>query len=387
MDVVVRQKTKGRGKPWWVFVSHNGRRTSKKVGDKEAAEKVASTIMAKLKLGEFDLKEKKPVPTFGQLAEKWMETIIPATCKPSTAKEYRDILNNHVLRVFESKPIDKITRGDVKTFLLSKVNDGYAQSTVAHFRNCISGVLGLAVDHELIPANPAQQLKRLIKPKDRARDINPLSRGELRLFLDTVKQHFPDYYPLFLLLARTGMRLGEALALKWGDIDFNGRFIEIRRNYVRGKIQTPKSNKIRKIDMSQQLAQVLKEHRNNQKMRDLKLGLGDKSQFVFVNKAGNLIDKGSLRSRVFKKSLGKAELRHMRIHDLRHTYATIRISKDDNVADVSNQLGHHSVKFTYDTYYHWVPGNKKDEVDGLDDSDFFAHSEAPYTPVPEKWSL
>ena len=73
---------------------------------------------------------------------------------------------------------------------------------------------------------------------------------------------------------------------------------------------------------------------------------------------------------VFSKALTKAKLRKIRIHDLRHTYATLRISKGDNIADVSKQLGHHSVKLTLDTYYHWIPGKKKSEVDGLDDIKF-----------------
>jgi hypothetical protein len=64
MGVRVRQKTKGKGNPWWVFISHNGKRTSRKVGDKKAAEEVGSTIRAKLQLGEFGFEEEKPVPTF-----------------------------------------------------------------------------------------------------------------------------------------------------------------------------------------------------------------------------------------------------------------------------------------------------------------------------------
>ena len=86
----------------------------------------------------------------------------------------------------------------------------------------------------------------------------------------------------------------------------------------------------------------------------------------------------NLRSRVFNKVLTKAGIRKVRIHDLRHTYATIRISKGDNIADVSNQLGHHSVKLTMDVYYHWMPGKKKSEVDALDDPEFL-HPNAPYT--------
>ena len=66
------------------------------------------------------------------------------------------------------------------------------------------------------------------------------------------------------------------------------------------------------------------------------------------------------------KVLEKAGLRQIRIHDLRHTYATLRISKGDNILDVSKQLGHHSVKITLDVYAHWMPGGKKSEVDELD---------------------
>ena len=110
--------------------------------------------------------------------------------------------------------------------------------------------------------------------------------------------------------------------------------------------------------MSLQLAESLKAQK-----KCFKLGLvdkkdGDNHQFVFTNGNGQIIDKDNWRRRVFKKALEKAEVKTIRIHDLRHTYATLRISKGDNVADVSNQLGHHSVKFTMDVYYHWFPGKK-----------------------------
>ena len=79
-----------------------------------------------------------------------------------------------------------------------------------------------------------------------------------------------------------------------------------------------------------------------------------------------MVDGDNLRKRIFYKALDKAELRHIRIHDLRHTYATLRIMKGDNIKDISKQLGHHSIKITLDTYFHWIPGAKKSEVDELD---------------------
>jgi len=244
MGVRVRQKTKGKGNPWWVFISHNGKRTSRKVGDKKAADAVASTIRAKLQLGEFGFEDPKSVPTFKEYADSWIKTTVPATCKESTVRDYQDILRLHVLSVFSDLKVTNITRGVVKNFLLKKLNRGYATSTVAHFRNCLSGVFNLALDNEIVQANRAQRLGRgFLKAKDHKEDINALTADELSLLLDTANEHFPGHYPLFLLLVRTGLRIGEALALRWGDVDFNGRFIEVKRSVVRGRISTPKNGK------------------------------------------------------------------------------------------------------------------------------------------------
>ena len=119
--------------------------------------------------------------------------------------------------------------------------------------------------------------------------------------------------------------------------------------------------------MSLQLAEVLKAQKKDFKLELVDTKKDDNAQFVFTDKDGNIIDKDNWRRRVFNKALEKTEIRRIRIHDLRHTYATVRISKGDNAADVSNQLGHHSVKLTMDVYYQWFPGKKKSEVDGLDD--------------------
>jgi integrase len=166
------------------------------------------------------------------------------------------------------------------------------------------------------------------------------------------------------------MRIGEALALQWGDIDFNGRFVNLKRSLSRGKISTLKGKRDRRVDMSLQLAEILKTHRVESKKKGMILGFGELPEYVFTNKNGKILDKGKWRRRVFRKAMEKAGIRSIRIHDLRHTYATIRISKGDNIADVSSQLGHFLVKFTMDVYYHWIPGKKKSEVDALDDQEF-----------------
>ena len=117
MGVTVRQKSKGRGKPWWVFVAHNGRRTSKLVGDKVAAQEVASKIRAKIQLGEFDFEEEKPVPTFKEYAESFIEGFSAINHKASTHETYKSALQRHIYPAFGHRRLDAIKRKDIKEFL------------------------------------------------------------------------------------------------------------------------------------------------------------------------------------------------------------------------------------------------------------------------------
>jgi integrase len=382
MGVIVRQKTKGKGKPWWIFISHNGKRTSKKIGDKSAAEKVASTIRAKLKLGEFNFEHEKPMPTFKEYAESFLNGFSKNNHKPSTHESYKSALENHIYPVFGSKSIDKIRKKDIKDFLNQKQNETkkpnknkkpedqrlekLTPSTVRNLKAYLSCILNQAVDDELIDANPAARTGRLIKKTDLKKDINPFTWDEKAEFEKAAKEHYPRYYPLFLTGLRTGMRMGELIALKPENLDFNGNFIEIRQNCVRGIISTPKSGKIRRVDMSSELRRVLKSFLTSRKQEALRKGWGQPPEWLFYNKAGNLIDINHLRKRVFYKNFENAGLRKIRMHDMRHTYATLRIQSGHNIADVSKQLGHHSINITVDTYYHWIPGTNKSEVDQLD---------------------
>ena len=366
MGVVVRQKKKGRGQPWWVFISHNGKRTSRRVGDRSAAEGVASTIRAKLQLGEFSLDtEKKRIPTFKLFSEGYMETYSAMNHKPSTHDSYRSTLDMHLLPVFGEKDLDTITRKDIKDFINNKRKEGLSSGSVRNFKAYLSSILSEAVDDEWIQFNPAARTGKMIKKDDKP-EIRPFSWEEKTKFEETVEKHYPRYYPFFLTALRTGMRLGELLALKPGDLDFNGGFIEVRRSWVKGNITTPKSGKSRPVDMSKQLQEVLKKHLTDRKKEILKKGWKETPEWLFYNTMGKMLDGDHLRRRAFAKALEKAELRHIRMHDLRHTYASLRVAKGDNLQDVSNQLGHASVGFTLKVYSHWMPGTAKNQVDELD---------------------
>ncbi|MBW2050494.1 MAG: hypothetical protein JRJ09_18495 [Deltaproteobacteria bacterium] len=135
MGVTVRQKVKGKGKPWWVFITHNGKRTSRMVGDKDAAETVASKIRAKMKLGEFGFDEKrKRVPLFKDFAERFMNTYSVMNHKAATHDTYRSALDVHLNPYFGKKPIDSITRKDVKDFISEKLREGQSPASVRNLK-------------------------------------------------------------------------------------------------------------------------------------------------------------------------------------------------------------------------------------------------------------
>ena len=173
------------------------------------------------------------------------------------------------------------------------------------------------------------------------------------------------------------MRIGEIKALRWDDIDFEKRQIEVKRSCRKGRVTDTKNHKRRRVDMTPHLTETLKNLRTTQKRKALKDGRSF-PEWVFANKKGVIFGRVPFEN-ALNRCLTKAKLRRIRIHDLRHTYATIRLMRGHNVGDVSYQLGHSSIKMTYDVYAHWVPGRFKSEVDELDQE----HPNAPQA-HPEK---
>ena len=225
----------------------------------------------------------------------------------------------------------------------------------------------MAVDDEVLPANPAHKVGKIFTKQKMSPLMDPLNRSELLQLLKIFQEKFPQHYPLALTLSRTGMRIGEALGLQWDDLDFKGRFITIKKSLSRGKIETTKNNKIRKIDMSHQLAETLQDLKHKRKLETVKRGWKSVPEWVFVNAEGHTLDGNNWRKRVFDKVLEKAELRKIRVHDLRHTYASLLIQAGESLAYVRDQLGHHSIKVTVDIYGHLAPEGNKEAVDKLDD--------------------
>jgi integrase len=272
--------------------------------------------------------------------------------KQSTHENYRKALDKRLLPVFGNKPLHRIKKKDVKGFLYGKQNEGFSHATVQNLKAYLCSILSQAEDDEIIARNPAAKTGKLIKePEQTESRIVPLTREEKNRLEQTVKRHYPRWYPLILTALRTGMRIGELIALRPDDLDFDGMFIVVCRGCVRGTITSTKSNNRRKVDMSPQLAGVLREYLTERKEEARKKGWGSPPEWLFYTEQGRILGPMYLGCKLLKVWLRKAGLKGMRFHDLRHTYATLRLQKGDDILDVSKQLGHSDINITTKTYF------------------------------------
>ena len=202
-------------------------------------------------------------------------------------------------------------------------------------------------------------------PRRASKRRSPLERKEVHHLLNTVNEKFPHVYPLILCAVRTGLRQGELIGLQWGDVDFHGGFIEVRRGVVLRQETTTKSHKIRRVDMSQQLQDTLKQLKEVRQIEAMVEGQ-ELTPSVFLAKGGNRWDDRHLR-RVWVKCLEGAGLRHVRFHDLRHTYASELAEQGAPPKYVQSQLGHSSIQVTMDIYSHFFEKRSLGWVNKLDE--------------------
>jgi len=316
MGVKIR-KFKGK---WYVFIDFNGKRKAKKVGTRQAAENVRREIEARLALGDLSCLEKTPpVPTFEVYAEKWLQTDALATCKFSTIDFYRDYQKRYILPQFGPLQLTGITRDAIKELIAELGTRGLAKNTIRLAIASLRVVLSAAVEDGILVANPASKVGQFVeteKPERRAMAMEP---EEVKAFLAAAHEYCPEYYPLFLIALRAGLRQGEILGLRWGDFQFGeneddtNRYIFVQRRWYRGRFSTPKGKKERRVDMSRELRRVLIEFRDQHLLEAFKKGRTSiADDLVFPGK-----DQAPLRSRrlldtYFVPVLERAGLRRFR---------------------------------------------------------------------------
>ncbi len=381
-------KVRARNGAWWVFINHRGQRKARRIGTgvsgKKAAQHVAQQIQARLALGQTAFDNQTTGVTLEAYAETFLQRIEHIR-KPSTHESYQQTLTHNILPMLGKLDLHAVTREKVKALAISGLKNGQSPKTVQNTIRCLSSLLSHAVEDNVLAVNPAFKPGKFLPKISKRRGINPLTREEIATLLDTAKTKAPRYYPIFLCAARTGLRMGELLALRWEDLDFHTRCIHVSRNYTHWTPTTPKSGENRKVDMSLELMQVLKDLEIDRQLEKVTRQWKELPPWVFCNELGGLLNPNHLRHRIFYGLPKKAGLRQVRFHDLRHSFASLLLQQGESPVYVKEQMGHSSIQITVDCYGHLIPGGNRQAVDKLDTpinrSSFESKSATPAQPV------
>jgi len=308
---------------WYVFINHDGRRKAKCVGSRQAAEKVKQEIEARIALGDFRLLSDQPPPTFEEYAADWVKQYAKVECKQNTWESYERNLRLHIFPTFGKLRLPDITRARVKEFLADQVaQEKHSRNTIRLMIAPLRAILNHAIEDDLIDRNPAVRIGRFYRVHFEARKPTALTPHESQRLLDAAQKFDPEYYPLFLCALRAGLRQGELLGLKWGDLEFGesdmdqNRFILVQRNLQAGRLTGTKGHKRRRVDLSRELRKVLLETRDSKLLPAVQRGSDPGNELIFHDEQGRPLDRDAV-SRRFKATLSKAGLREIRFHDLR----------------------------------------------------------------------
>jgi integrase len=326
--------------------------------------KTAEKIVDELKSPDFSLKEKESknqTPKFNEFSTQWLKNN-QAKWDPATQERYEAIQRLHLATAsWFNYSLDEITRSDIKVFL-RKLLKKRSPRTVESVHTVISGIFNEAIDETLVKGNPATGLlKRILPPKNKRheKDPEPFTINERRRFEAWAETHCSLKETMLLkVMNHAGLRLGEALAFRIGNLDLNKLTYHVTQSYRQYRFKKPKGSKFRFVDLPKYLIYDLKFYIKRLRYEKLKQGRGEVVDFLFEDP--DCDGKWPLSQRKVQRLVERvckgAKLGRRNPHDLRHTYATITLMAPLSPAYVQKQLGHSSISITVDTYGHWIPG-------------------------------
>ncbi len=359
------------------------------------------------KLIELQEKTRQGIPAatsamaFGDFLTYWLAAIAPNRLKPATLNSYEGLSRLYIKPALGKKKLNRLSPTDIRLFLaafkggclccLRGVDAARAKDdrtccavnkccrrrpsarTVQYVHAVLRSALQQAVREELIARNVARIVET---PTVEPQEVQPLDAAEARILLKTARNH--RLYALWLLLISTGLRRGEALALTWSDIDLAAGQLRVRRNLQRIKREllfgTPKTARsLRTVSLPKRCVDALIAHKAQQdeerKVADSKWQpVPDQPNgLVFTTATGRATDPRSL-NRMLTILCRNAKVRRVRVHDLRHTCASLLLAQGVDARTIMETLGHSTITMTLDTYAHVMQTTLKAAADRMEDA-------------------
>lgn len=293
--------------------------------------------------------------SYREVVNEWLDSK-KGVVKNSTYYKYEHFINSYIMQFFENKSFKHISNDDIELFF----NKTSVIKLSSNTKNLIFSILYSSINYGISKGYHKKMTLCYLKFKVDSRNIEYLTKTEQSILENYICRNMNTKNLLILISLYSGTRLGEICALKGSDIDFVNNTISIRRTVQRIKnndtktktklvVDTPKTNSsIRVIPIPIFIMDILKEYTN------------DINNFIFTN-SNNPKDPRSVE-KYFSKLLEDLNIRHLKFHSLRHTYATRLREQKADIKVISELLGHSNWKITQDIYVHASFECKKNSV-------------------------
>jgi len=295
--------------------------------------------------------------TVGEYLNSWLKGSVRGSVRQSTFDRYEIAVRVHIKPALGRVKLKKLSPAHVAGFYQDRLAAGSAPASVNKLHVTLRKALDQAVKWHMVPRNVAEAVKA---PRPAPPEMRTLSAEETRKLIEVARGD--KLGALYMLAVHTGMRQGELLALKWQDVDLENAKLSVMRTLTMnngqillGELKTKKSR--RTIRLTYAAIQALHEHLARQLEGMERLGDAYRDEgLIFASQVGTPINPTNLRRRSFAALLRRANLPKIRFHDLRHTCATLLLSRNVHPKYVQELLGHANIAITLDTYSHVIPG-------------------------------
>ena len=275
--------------------------------------------------------------------------------KINTQKGLERYFKSYIIPYFGERQLHTIKPSELQQFQTTLFEKGLSGKYIKNIRSTLQTILEDAVNDEILSNNPFKKVKQ---PKVTKSQIDPFSLDEIQLILKEIN---PKHKPMFVLAFFSGMRWGEIIALEWRHIDFEEDEINIQQSMVATILSDPKTEKSNRDIV---MLPIVKEYLYIQKDRNLS------DKWVFVNQYGhNYVRTDSLNNRILKPLLKDLGLEKRPLRQSRHSFATMMLSKGEDILWVSQMLGHTETSLTLNTYSKYIKQKKIKRGGFLDEID------------------
>lgn len=301
--------------------------------------------------------------TVGAYLARWLEDTARPAIRESTYTLYEGVIRRHVTSGLGGVLLSRLTPAHLQGLLAGLERDQVGPATRQVVFRVLHRALKQALAWNLMARNPADAV---VRPRAPHREMQALTPEQAKRFLEAARED--RLHALYAVLVGCGLRVGEALGLTWPDVDLERGTLTVRRQLseVRGRLwlQEPKTARSRRtVDLPGFVVETLRQHQ--QRMQTEGHLLND-LLLVFVDSQGTPIRKSNLRRRSFGPLLRRAGVPRIRLHDLRHTAATLHLQQGTHSRVVQEMLGHSNIGITLGLYSHVLPGMQREAAASLD---------------------